>query len=63
MKTTSVVIKLSTDDYIKIIAGKPIQIPAANLLLGKEYKLVNIVTKTHLFRYPYSIIGDWSYWK
>lgn len=55
-------IKLSADDYMRIIAGKPI-LAASWLQPGRRYKLVNKTTKTHTFRYLNSVLGDWSYWK
>jgi hypothetical protein len=56
-------IKLSAEDYMKIIAGKPILTSANSLQIGRRYKLINAQTKTHMFRYLDSILADWSYWK
>ncbi|MEH1828245.1 MAG: hypothetical protein V7L22_23410 [Nostoc sp.] len=63
MKNTLSTIKLSAADYIRIIAGKPILIGTTDLILGRQYKLVNITTKTYMSRYLNSVLGDWSYWK
>lgn len=59
---TSTKLKLSADDYIKIIAGIPIEVPADNLVVGSYYKLVNKTTKTYMERRLRCVIGDWSYW-
>lgn len=63
MKSTALTIELSATDYMRVIAGKPIQVTATFLVLGREYKLVNTATKTYMTRYLNSILGDWSYWK
>jgi hypothetical protein len=63
MKNTAPTIELSPDAYMKIIAGKPIEAPATSLMLGKQYKLVNAATKTHMFRCLDLVLGDLSYWK
>lgn len=55
-------VKLSAEDYMRIIAGKPILVTANSLQSGRRYKLINTTTKTHMFRYLNSILGDWSYW-
>ncbi|WP_334707806.1 hypothetical protein [Nostoc sp.] len=56
------IIKLPPEAYMKIVAGKPIQIFATSLILGKRHKLVNTATGTYMFRCLHSVIGDWSYW-
>jgi hypothetical protein len=61
-KNTAPTINLSAADYIRIIAGKPIVITANSLIPGRQYKLVNTVTKTYMTRCLNSVLGDWSYW-
>jgi hypothetical protein len=53
---------IEADDYIKVIAGKPIEEQADNLVVGSYYKLINKTTKTYMERRLRSIVGDWSYW-
>ena len=55
-------LELSVGDYIKIIAGKPIEVPASDLVVGSYYKLVNKTTKTYMERRLHSFVGNWSYW-
>ncbi|MEH1902504.1 MAG: hypothetical protein V7L04_14065 [Nostoc sp.] len=56
-------LELSVNDYIKIIAGKPVKVPANNLVVGSYYKLIDKTTKTYMEYRLHSVVGDWSYWK
>ena len=57
-------IKVSSDVYMRIIAGKAVQVPtdSVQLDIGKRYNIVNISTKTYMQRYLTGILGDYVYW-
>ncbi|MCC5644820.1 hypothetical protein LC607_18115 [Nostoc sp. CHAB 5824] len=57
-------ISLESEAYMKIIAGKPIEISPdiVTLALGKRCKLINKTTKTYMFYRLHSAIGEYGYW-
>lgn len=49
---------------MRIIAGKAVQVPidSVQLDIGKQYKIVNISTRTYMQRCLKGIVGDYLYW-
>ncbi|WP_100899148.1 hypothetical protein [Nostoc flagelliforme] len=57
-------IEVSSDVYMQIIAGKAVIVNLPfKLNIGKEYKIINSLTKTYMKRRLKGILGDYFYWE
>jgi hypothetical protein len=56
-------IEVSLDVYLRIIAGKPVEVQDLQLDIGKQYKIVNISNGTYLRRRLKGMLGNYLYWE
>jgi hypothetical protein len=57
-------IEVGSDIYMQIIAGKAVAIELNfKLNIGREYKIINLLTKTYMKRRLKGVLGDYFYWE
>ncbi|WP_334824709.1 hypothetical protein [Nostoc sp.] len=55
-------IRVSCEIYMRMVAGKPVNLQVPNPQINKPYRIINNLTKTYMRQYLNAVLGDYSYW-